>query len=68
MEWKNASTAKAFKALKADKKALEKVNLTDSIMGLFRDEKPCFKARKAILADHFGANKWVDFDQIAANY
>ena len=68
MEWKNASTAKAFKALKADKKALEKVKLTDSIMRLFSDEKPCFKARKAILADHFGVNKWVDFDQIAPNF
>ena len=68
MDWKNASTAKAFKALKADKKALEKVKLTDSIMSLFSDEKACFKARKAILADHYGANKWVAFDQIAANY
>ena len=65
MEWKNASTAKAFKALKADPEALKKVNLTDSIMSLFSDEKPCFKAREAILADHFGANKWVDFGQIA---
>ena len=68
MEWKNASTAKAFKSLKADKKALEKLALTDSIMGLFSDEKPCFKARETILADHFGANKWVDFGQIAANF
>jgi hypothetical protein len=68
MDWKNASTSKAFEALKADKKALEKVKLTDSIMGLFSNEKPCFKARKAVLADHYGANKWVDFDQIAANF
>lgn len=68
MEWKNASTARAFKALKADPETQKMVNLTDSIMGLFSDEKPCFKARKAILVDHFGANKWVDFDQIAANF